>query len=70
MHGLASNVLSCQERERLEQERFEARYARRLFVPVRRLMDCEGLRFVAYARIDARLFPAPVVVAEAVGSMV
>ena len=25
MHGFASNVLSCQERERLEEELFEAR---------------------------------------------
>lgn len=25
MHGFASNGLSCQERERLEEERFEAR---------------------------------------------
>ena len=70
MRGFTSNVLSCEERERPEQELFEARYARRLLSWLRHLMDREGLRFLAYARIDPRRFPAaPVVVAEAIGSI-
>lgn len=70
MHGFTSNVLSCEEREGPEQELFEGRYARRLLSRLRHLMDRDGLRFLAYARIDPRLFPAaPVVVAEAMGSI-
>jgi len=33
MHGFASNVLSCQERERLEEELFEVRTRGRNLVP-------------------------------------
>lgn len=33
MHGFASNVLSCQERERLEEELFEGPHAGQKFVP-------------------------------------
>ena len=71
MHGFTSNVLSCEERERPVQELFEARYARRLFVPAAAFDGSRGFRFAAHARIDSRLFPAaPVVVAEAIGSIV
>lgn len=37
MHGFASNVLSCQERERLEEERFEIRTRGRYLSRLRHL---------------------------------
>ena len=37
MHGFASNVLSCQERERLEEELVEARTRGRYLSRLRRL---------------------------------
>ena len=37
MHGFASNVLSCQERERLEEELFEARTRGRYLSRLRHL---------------------------------
>ena len=37
MHGLASDVLSCQERERLEEELFEARTRGRYLSRLRHL---------------------------------
>lgn len=37
MHGFASNVLSCQERERLEEELFEARTRGQYLSRLRRL---------------------------------
>lgn len=37
MHGFASNVLSCQERERLEEELFEARTRGRYLSRLRNL---------------------------------
>jgi hypothetical protein len=41
MHGFASNVLSCQERERLEEELFEARTRGRNLSRLRRLTPFE-----------------------------
>jgi hypothetical protein len=42
MHGFASNVLSCQERERLEEELFEARTRGRYLSQLRHLSCREG----------------------------
>jgi hypothetical protein len=41
MHGFASNVLSCQERERLEGKLFEARTRGRYLSRLRHLSDPE-----------------------------
>lgn len=41
MHGFASNVLSCRERERLEEELFEARTRGRNLSRLRHLTYCE-----------------------------
>ena len=55
MHGFTGNVLSCEERERLAQELFEARHARRLFVRAAALDGSRGstLRGVPENRCEA-----------------
>jgi hypothetical protein len=47
MHGFASNVLSCQERERLEEELFEVRKRGRNLSRLRRLTDRERVAWDA-----------------------
>ena len=45
MHGFAGNVLSCQERERLEEELFEARTRGRYLSRLRHLSYRERVAF-------------------------
>ncbi|HKW32061.1 MAG TPA: hypothetical protein VJN92_03585 [Candidatus Acidoferrum sp.] len=56
MHGFASNVLSCQERERLEEELFEARTRGRYLSRLRRLSYREQMALDERERVaQARL---------------
>jgi hypothetical protein len=55
MHGFASNVLSCEERARLEQEFFQGAHTRQVFVLAAAFDGSGGSTFRSDPSIDPKL---------------